>query len=143
MVFERSLLERIDLGESEATRLELDQHILADSILKNIVNIVNTRQGNVIAQPDLGMPDLNDLVRFFPNTLGEITKSIAENITLYEPRINSEKIFIEHVVDENDPFRLKFEVKVTMKAINRLMVFRLIIVDSGRVIGQLQFIKKD
>ena len=143
MNFERTLLERIDSGESDNVRLELDHHILADSILINIVNVLNTRRGNAIAQPRLGMPDLNDLVRFFPNTLGEITQSIAENITLYEPRVSREKISIDQIIDEHDPFHLKFEVKLNVKAIDCLMVFRLVIVDSGRMMGQLRFVKKN
>lgn len=131
---ERSLLERIDHPESESIRkLTPDTDELSRSILRNLQNIFNTRQGSVLTLADYGSPDFNDLVDQFPDAIMEIRKSILYNVKEYEPRLKN--IRVRHIPDEENPLDLKFEIygQLNLGNSRASVAFTTIMGDSGRI----------
>lgn len=109
MLFERSLLERIDNPPEDTKRkLNLDLNALSDSILAHLYRMLNTRHGDSIIHPDYGMPDMNELLEKFPDAVFELKKAIQISIEKYEPRLK--KVVINHIADEHNPCTLKFEI---------------------------------
>ncbi|OAD20662.1 GPW/gp25 protein, partial [Candidatus Thiomargarita nelsonii] len=69
----RTLLERIDHPEEESIRqLTPDADKLLQSVLQNLQNIFNTRQGSALILPDYGSPDFNDMISRFPDAWAEV-----------------------------------------------------------------------
>lgn len=131
---ERSLLERIDHPEYELIRkLTPDTDELSRSILRNLQNIFNTRQGSVLTLADYGSPDFNDLVDQFPDAIMEIRKSILYNVKEYEPRLKN--IRVRHIPDEENPLDLKFEIygQLNLSKSRASVAFTTIMGDSGRI----------
>ncbi|WP_069472948.1 type VI secretion system baseplate subunit TssE [Candidatus Marithrix sp. Canyon 246] len=131
---ERSLLERIDHPEVESIRqLTLDTDELSRSILRNLQNMFNTRQGSVLTVADYGSPDFNDLVDQFPDAIMEIRKSILYNVKQYEPRLKN--IRVRHIADEENPLDLKFEIsgQLNLGKSRTSVAFTTIMGDSGRI----------
>ncbi len=90
---ERRLLERIREPEvGGQRRSEVDTRLLLRSVLDNLQRILNTRQGNVPIQKDLGIPDLSDIVHTFPESILTMQQSIRQTITKYEPRLKSVRV---------------------------------------------------
>lgn len=131
---ERSLLERIDHPEVESIRqLTPDTDELSRSILRNLQNIFNTRQGSVLTVAEYGSPDFNDLVDQFPDAIMEIRKSILYNVKEYEPRLKN--IRVRHIPDEENPLDLKFEIsgQLNLGKSRTSVAFTTIMGDSGRI----------
>ena len=134
MGLERSLLERIDHPEVESIRqLTPDTDELSRSILRNLQNLFNTRQGSVLTLADYGSPDFNDLVDQFPDAIMEIRKSILYNVKEYEPRLKN--IRVRHIPDEDNPLDLKFEIygQLNLGKSRASVAFTTIMGDSGRI----------
>lgn len=131
---ERSLLERIDHPEVESIRqLTPDTNELSRSILRNLQNMFNTRQGSVLTVAEYGSPDFNDLVDQFPDAIMEIRKSILYNVKQYEPRLKN--IRVRHIPDEENPLDLKFEIsgQLNLGKSRTSVAFTTIMGDSGRI----------
>jgi type VI secretion system protein len=131
---ERSLLERIDHPEVESIRqLTPDTDELSRSILRNLQNMFNTRQGSVLTVAEYGSPDFNDLVDQFPDAIMEIRKSILYNVKEYEPRLKN--IRVRHIPDEDNPLDLKFEIsgQLNLGKSRTSVAFTTIMGDSGRI----------
>jgi type VI secretion system protein len=131
---ERSLLERIDHPEVESIRqLTPDTDELSRSILRNLQNMFNTRQGSVLTVAEYGSPDFNDLVDQFPDAIMEIRKSILYNVKEYEPRLKN--IRVRHIPDEENPLDLKFEIsgQLNLGKSRTSVAFTTIMGDSGRI----------
>ncbi|MBU2710570.1 type VI secretion system baseplate subunit TssE [Zooshikella harenae] len=109
MTAERCLFERIINAETVNQRtLAFDEHKLQKSILSHVQDMLNVRQGSVMALPDYGMPDFNDLVSQFPDAIIQIKQAIKEYLSLYEPRLST--IRVEHYEDADNPLVLKFGI---------------------------------
>ncbi len=106
---ERSLLERLrDPGaESPRTIHENTAH-LADSVLANLRNLLNSRHGISAAVPGYGIPDMVDLATSFPEGIVGMRRAIKEAIETYEPRLR--RVNVKHVEAPEDPLALKFEI---------------------------------
>jgi type VI secretion system protein len=131
---ERSLLERIDHPEVKSIRqLTPDTDELSRSILRNLQNMFNTRQGSVLTVAEYGSPDFNDLVDQFPDAIMEIRKSILYNVKQYEPRLKN--IRVRHIPDEENPLDLKFEIsgQLNLGKSRTSVAFTTIMGDSGRI----------
>jgi len=101
-----TLLERL-AGDGPAGRLD-DHTRLRQSILRNLRDVLNTRQGNAPAQPDLGTPPPNELVQDYPACIPRLQKSIAEGIAKYEPRLANVR-----VVHLPEPGSLSLQFQIT------------------------------
>lgn len=109
MAHERSLLERIALNEPETCSIEFNEANIVESILNNVTQILNTRQGSVPTQLDYGLPDFNDLARRFPNAIDEIKLSIRTCLEKYEPRLVN--LSVHHVESELKALDLRYDVR--------------------------------
>jgi len=130
----RTLLERIDHSEEESIhQLTPDTDKVLQSVLKNLQNIFNTRQGSALILPDYGSPDFNDMISRFPDAITEIRKAIFNNVKEYEPRLKN--IRVRHIPNEENPLDLQFEIHAELKlGENRSPVaFTTIMGDSGRI----------
>jgi len=113
MIFERSLLGRIEHAEGEIKySANLDEAMLVDSVLEHVLKLLNVRQGSVETVPGYGLPDFNDLVRQYPFAINEIRREIKICIEKYEPRLT--KIKVEHVQDEDDPLSLRYDISACL-----------------------------
>jgi type VI secretion system protein len=133
MVFDRSLLERIDEPEQRDRRLNADPAQLSRSIARNLTRMLNVRQGSVSTLPDYGMPDFNDLVGRFPDGLNLMRRAIRTSIERYEPRLR--RVAVKHIVNDDDPLDLRFRITASMILEDRdePVAFETLIGNSGQI----------
>ena len=113
MTAERSLFERIRRGEQGGERsLRVAPEEQAESVMRHLQKMLNVRQGGVPALPSYGMPDFNDMIFRFPDAIFEIQRAIRRSIEEYEPRLK--RVRVTHVVDEDDPLNLRFEIRAQL-----------------------------
>jgi type VI secretion system protein len=84
-----TLLERLALAvrNGQARSLQEDRGATMRSILKNLQQVLNSRQGHALAQMDLGIPSPHELMQGFPGTLEQAQRAIRQCILRYEPRL--------------------------------------------------------
>jgi type VI secretion system protein len=133
MVFDRSLLERIDEPEEQDRRLNADPARLSRSIARHLTRMLNVRQGSVSTLPEYGMPDFNDLVGRFPDGLNLIRRAIRASVERYEPRLS--RVAVKHIVNEDDPLNLRFRITASMILEDRdePVTFDTLIGSSGQI----------
>jgi type VI secretion system protein len=132
-VFERSLLERIaDPMPNGERKLTIDSSAFAESILRNLADLLNVRRGSVEASPDLGMPDFNDLALRFPEGINILSTEVSRQITLYEPRLAA--VSVKHLPDPDNPLSLRLEVEASLRlpGDHRRIKFSTSVGDDGR-----------
>ncbi len=105
-----------------------------DSILKNLKNTLNTRQGNAQIAHDFGMPDLTN----FPNndiseSITDIERLIQTTIERYETRLTNIKV--SHIPSFYGNVSLKFSLSAetigTTYDSKKSVVFETIVVSDG------------
>ncbi|MDN4502253.1 type VI secretion system baseplate subunit TssE [Alteromonadaceae bacterium BrNp21-10] len=134
MIFEKSLLERIDDPDHVASRsITVDTGKISDSIISHLINMFNVRQGSVMTLDDYGMPDFNDIVADFPNAIKVIRSVIRDSIRNYEPRLS--RVAVTHIPDEDHPLDLYFQIKAELhiEGEHVPIVFETVVGDSGSV----------
>ena len=95
--------------------LHQNTEALQQSVLLNLRRIFNTRQGQVTALPDFGMPDLTELAHGFPDSVETVRQAIQQGIAKYEPRLQGARV--RHVADDDDDSRiLRFEITARLAA---------------------------
>lgn len=112
LVSEFTLFQRIQMGEdSSQKKLELDPEKLRKSIGIHLQDMFNTRQGAVLANPDYGLPDFNDIdmSNGFQLAKNELEKAIKAHLKQYEMRIG--RVRVNYVKDLENPLNLRFEIK--------------------------------
>ena len=113
MVRERTLLERLanpDPGED--SRMDVDMHRLRRSVLGHLQKMLNARHGHAPAQPDYGIPDLNEFMFSMPESITPMRQAIQQSIEKYEPRLKN--VVATWVPDEDDPFNIRFDIKARL-----------------------------
>ena len=113
MIVERTLFERLtdpDLPGSQ--RLELDVSRLKRSVLLHLQKMLNSRHGHAPAQPDYGVPDLNEFMFSFPESITTMKQAIERSIEKYEPRLKNVKA--TWVADEENPLNIRFEISARL-----------------------------
>ncbi len=112
---EERLLERIRTWESEPDRRgRTDDIRQVDSILAHLRRILNTRQGSVPISDVYGIPDLNDFLTSYPESVTRVEKSIRQAIEKYEPRLQSVKVHF--LPQEEDVLCLRFQITARINA---------------------------
>lgn len=110
---ERTLLERL---RDRRSGQERSQHenvgALAESVQDHLDRMLNTRQGIAETVPEYGLPNLVDLIHSFPEAIDICRRSIRASIERYEPRLRN--VVVNHVVDDDDPFHLRFEIRAQL-----------------------------
>lgn len=57
-------------------------------VLRNLGNVLNARRGRLVAQPDYGLDDYEDLAR----TPAKVAQTIRQQILRFEPRLDPERL---------------------------------------------------
>jgi type VI secretion system protein len=107
------LLER--LGDERLARpkaLKENPHLLAESVLRHLRKMLNTRPDQVLIQPTYGMPDLTEFVQDQPAAVDEMQAAILRSITQFEPRMRD--VTVTHVPPELGQSMLRFEITGTL-----------------------------
>jgi type VI secretion system protein len=112
MISERTLLERIAEPDTGG-RLALDTNRLRRSVLSHLRRLLNARHGHAPAQPDYGIPDLNEFMFSMPESIVPMQKAIQKSIEKYEPRLT--KVKVVWAPDEDDPLNIRFEITARIR----------------------------
>ena len=108
MAREETLLERLnDPSQVSALTVTEDTQRLADSILRHLRRMLNTRQGHVLTQSDYGMPDVTGFVQNLPDMVTASQRAIQNSIEKFEPRLRN--VSVTYAPSE-DKFNVHFEV---------------------------------
>jgi type VI secretion system lysozyme-like protein len=94
----RGLLSRI-VGAGPSDELQ--------AILANVRAVLNTRAGESVCTPKLGVPDFADLVHTFPSGAQQLAASIRATLLEHEPRLRG--VVVRHVAAEGE-LVLRFEI---------------------------------
>lgn len=106
---DRSLLERLRRPDAAAQRRGEDSlQEMADSILRHLQRMLNTRRGNAPTVPDYGVPDLTELARGFPDSALDLQRSLRACIEKYEPRLKD--VVVQYKESPDDLLSVSFEV---------------------------------
>jgi type VI secretion system protein len=95
-----------------ATSGKLDRAAVADSILRNLQLVLNSRAGCCETRRDYGMPDFNDVAARFSDVIPVITRAIKTQIENFEPRLSG--VGVRHVPEGSNPLSLSFQIAVTL-----------------------------
>lgn len=88
-----TLFERLANPGSNARRtINENAQELADSIMRHLQRLLNTRQGHALTRPDYGMPDFTDCAESLPETLDKVRRAIQSSIEAFEPRLRRVRI---------------------------------------------------
>ena len=108
MAFDQTLLERIaNASPAKALTIAENSQQLAESILRHLRRMLNTRQGHVLTQPDYGMPDVTGFVQNLPDMVSATQHGIQDSIEKFEPRLRN--ISVMYAPSE-DKFNVHFEI---------------------------------
>jgi type VI secretion system protein len=130
----RTLFERLQKPaspDSHSTQQDLDD--LRQSILRNLEQILNSREGMSSACPAYGIPDLTQIVHGIPLRAREVEVSLERCIQQYEPRLRD--VRVEHIVETGAPMTASFRISARLKEgkDRAQMWFETVVVSSGRV----------
>ncbi len=89
--------------ESDVTRGE-DARIR--SVLANLQRLLNARRGAVGHLPNYGLPDISEVYRDMPDSIGLLQQAIKDTIEVYEPRLA--RVRVEHRAADRSAMRLVF-----------------------------------
>lgn len=109
MFSERTLLERLAKPRTRGVRsLSENVNDLSKSIMRHLINMLNSRLGHAPAQMDYGIPEPSEVAHAFPDALGQMQRAIRTCIEKYEPRMTG--VNVMHVESEEDQFTLRFQI---------------------------------
>ncbi len=108
-VFGVSLFERL---EADSKPISLSQGPESSEVLRsikrNVSNILNTRVGESLSSPTLGLVDFNDATAATLDLSIRIKLSIKRCLEEFEPRLTNVNVLV--IKDEAEPLNLRFSV---------------------------------
>ena len=109
MARELSLLDRVKYPDREDRRsVDPDTGRLAQSVLRNLERLLNSRHGAAPACLDYGIPSLEDALHGGSDSLRELTNDIKRSIETYEPRLRNVRVRL--VPRGEDATLLRFDI---------------------------------
>jgi len=106
---EQTLLERLaDPRVDRPLTITENTQQLADSILRHLQKMLNTRQGHVLTQPEYGIPDVTEFIQTLPDMVNEVRSAIRNSIEKFEPRLRN--VEVAFVPSEGAGLSLRFEI---------------------------------
>ncbi|MDY7562595.1 type VI secretion system baseplate subunit TssE [Pseudomonas sp. 10B1] len=102
-----SLFER--LGGTPASRSKNLEEAARDSVTAHLSKMLSTRAGSVLALPDYGMPDLNNMTLSLHDALTQGATDIKRFIEAYEPRLT--KVELISTPNESNQLNLAFSIE--------------------------------
>lgn len=116
---DRSLFERLVRSRPGALTSQYDTQGAIDSVVRNLREIFNARQGCCATRPDYGMPSLGDLIFSFPMAIPEITRSVKTLVAEFEPRLRN--VQVRHNAEADDMQALRFSIRAELVTDDDLM----------------------
>lgn len=108
MMRERTLLERLaDPRPDHPLTIAENTQQLADSILRHLRKMLNTRQGHVLTQPEYGMPDVTEFIQSLPDMVDAVQRGIRNSIEKFEPRLRNVTVTY---APSDDRMNVRFEI---------------------------------
>ncbi len=115
MARELSLLDRIKNPDREDRRsVDPDLGRLAQSVLRNLERLLNSRHGSAPTRIDYGVPSLEDVMHGGTDALRELTAEIKRSIETYEPRLRNVRVRL--VPRGEDESLLRFDITAELVA---------------------------
>lgn len=134
MARELSLLDRIKHPDREDRRsVDPDVGRLAQSVLRNLERLLNSRHGSAPTALDYGIPSLEDVMHGGADSLRDLTAEIKRSIENYEPRLRNARVRL--VPKGDDATLLRFDITAELTAGGRRsrVHFETRIENSGRM----------
>lgn len=127
-----SLFERLAGETSSRNNAGHEDGVMA-SVAAHLSKMLSTRAGSVLALPDYGLPDLNDMSLSLHDSLTQARSAIESFIERYEPRLSEVQVI--SIPREDDPFRLLFAIEglLDVAGIKRQVTFNAALASSGHV----------
>lgn len=91
---------------------------LTHSVIANLERLFNARRGSVQHLPDYGLPDVSEIYRDMPDSLGILQSAVEDVILKYEPRLRNLRL----VPQQTDPYRMQLVFTLTAELANRKKV---------------------
>lgn len=134
MARELSLLDRIKHPDREDRRsVDPDLGRLAQSVLRNLERLLNSRHGDAPACPDYGIPSLEDVLHGGSDALRELTSEIKKSIENYEPRLRSVRVRIVPRSEEDTLLRFDVNAELAVGGKRSRVHFETRIENSGHM----------
>jgi type VI secretion system protein len=106
---ELSLLDRVKYPDREDRRsVDADLGRLAQSVLRNLERLLNSRHGSAPTCPDYGIPSLEDVMHGGSDSLRDLTAEIKRSIENYEPRLRNVRVRL--VPKGEEAMLLRFDI---------------------------------
>lgn len=105
-----SLFERLEIGAParHITQGPPPEQVL-ESIKRNVVKVLNTRIGESMSAPTLGLVDLNDAMLGSHDIAMRVKRAIRQCLDVYEPRL--EQVMLSVIPDEDSPMNIRFHIR--------------------------------
>ena len=101
MACDRTLLERLADPDPQGRRtVREDPRRVVDSVMRNLLKLLNTRQGEALIQPEYGLPDITECAEGAPEAFDRVCRAIKSTIERFEPRLH--RVRVTHFVTGND-----------------------------------------
>jgi len=131
---ELSLLDRIKYPDREDRRsVDPDLGRLAQSVLRNLERLLNSRNGEAPACPDYGIPSLEDVLHGGGDALRELSAEIKRSIETYEPRLRSVRVRLVPRSEEDVMLRFDVTAELAVGGRRSRVHFETRIEDSGHM----------
>tara|TARA_R110002020_G_scaffold56074_16_gene155314 strand:- start:130 stop:549 length:420 start_codon:yes stop_codon:yes gene_type:complete len=136
MRYELTLLERLDAAQAGRTvaRGTPDASAVAESVMANLLRVLNAREGCCEIRPDYGVPDFNSFLGQYPDSLPAIARTVREQIEMFEPRLAD--VDVNFVPNPDQPLALNFhiEAQLVVDGSRRKVSFETVFTDDGHVV---------
>ncbi len=127
-VFGVSLFERLEANSNLISLSQgPDAFDVLRSIKRNVSNILNTRLGESLSSPNLGLVDFNDASITSLDLSVQIKRSIKYCLEHFEPRLT--RVDVAVFREEADPLNLRFSVTamINLSAIHEKVTIELLL----------------
>ncbi len=128
------LLERLrEARAGSPLTIGEDTESLAQSILRHMQKLLNSRQGESLCAPDYGIPDVTEITHAFPDSIGDMQRAIQVSIEKYEPRLG--KVRVKQLETDDQNLELRFEIVAQLVTAQKkaFLKFQTIVDPDGKI----------
>lgn len=128
------LLERLMTAQKQGPQpKENDLSAYVASIGSYLDRILNTKQGNSLCNPDLGMPDITNFAQYGGAEVEALETSMSETISRFEPRLRD--VEVRYMPEKNTSFNMAFSLTAKIQHEGTLIpvIFETILLPDGRI----------
>lgn len=134
MARELSLLDRIKYPDREDRRsVDPDLGRLAQSVLRNLERLLNSRHGSAPTRIDYGIPSLEDVMHGGADSLRDLTGEIKRSIETFEPRLRNVRVRLVPRSEEEYLLRFDITAEVSIGGRRSRVHFETRVENSGRM----------